>query len=81
MTDPIQLPLIEIVAEPLPITTPPARDIYLVAAYMRIEDSGRWKIHRETNFHEHATREAAEEHARGLSAQWTNRCILHVHLE
>lgn len=76
----VQIPLIEVTPEPLPVFTPPACDVFLVAAYMRDGDGGRWKIHRETNFHEHRTREQAEGHARGLSPQWTSRCILHVHL-
>jgi len=75
-----QLPLIDVEVETLPEIPVPDKTVFLVAAFCKQTVGGYWKIHRETNEHEHSSREEAERHAKRLSSQWTHRSVIRIRL-
>jgi len=84
--------VVDMQVEALPEVGPKLDVIYLVAAYRKTEDGGYWKVHRETQDHEHHESEGggtwqrppalerAKAQAKKLAPHWTHRTILRVSL-
>ena len=76
-----QIPLIEgCEPEPIEETPIPRQNLYLVAAYCRLNQGGYWKIHRSSGQDEYPTYESAAAFASTLSPHWVSRCVVRVSL-